>query len=116
MLGHGIGMVEDLQGLSRFLRHAGELTAAGGRILVHSLDVRRTDDRAHLAFHDTLRRAGRYIGETRIRFEYQGARGPYCGWLHVDGETLGDCAARAGWECAIISDQEAGDYLACLTR
>jgi len=72
MLGHGIGMAEDIPGLARFLAHAHQLTSADGQILVHSLDVSETDDPDHLAYHESNRRAGRYIGEVRLQFEFQG--------------------------------------------
>ena len=114
MLGHGVGMVEDLAGLSRFLDRARRLTRGGGRLLLHSLDVTRTRDPEHLSYHEANRRAGRYVGEIRMRFEYDGSRGPYCGWLHVDPRTLEEQAKRAGWSMETIVDEESGDYLASL--
>jgi SAM-dependent methyltransferase len=114
MLGHGVGIVEDLPGLDRFLLHARRLVRAGGQLLLDSQDARRTDDPRHLAYHETNRRAGRYFGMTRIQFEYEGQTGPYCGWLHVDSETLRRHAAPAGWECEVVRELN-GDYLACLT-
>lgn len=116
MLGHGIGIVEDLQGLSRFLSHAGELTRPGGQLLLDSLDVRQTDDPRHLAYQEANRRAGRYLGVTRLQFEYAGESGPYCGWLHVDPQTLREHSEPGGWGCEIVLQQDGGDYLACLTR
>ena len=115
LLGHGIGIVEDLPGLDRFLVHARRLVRGGGRMLLDSQDVRRTDDPRHLAYHEANRRAGRYFGMTRIQFEYEGHVGPYCGWLHVDSEILRRHAEPAGWECEVVVEQN-GDYLACLTK
>jgi hypothetical protein len=114
MLGHGIGMVEDLQGLSRFLAHARGLTRASGHLLLDSRDVRHTDDPRHLAYHEANRRAARYVGEIRLQIEYAGQTGPYCGWLHVDPETLRQQGERAGWHCEIILALDSGDYLAGL--
>jgi SAM-dependent methyltransferase len=116
MLGHGIGMVEDMPGLARFLVHAHRLASADGQILVHSLDVRETDDPDHLAYHESNRQAGRYIGEVRLQFEYGGQVGPYCGWLHVDPQTLCAKAGQGGWECEIVLEEDSGDYLARLTH
>jgi SAM-dependent methyltransferase len=116
MLGHGIGMVEDLDGLSRFLLHAAELTRKRGQVLLHSLDVRKTDAAEHLAYHETQRRSGLYVGETRIQFEFEGRAGPWCGWLHVDAETLQEEALSGGWDCEILFTEGGGDYLARLTR
>jgi SAM-dependent methyltransferase len=116
MLGHGIGLVETIAGLDRFLAHAHGLLSEDGQVLLDSLDVRVTDDPGNLAYHEANRQAGRYIGEVRIRFEFQGEMGPYCGWLHVDAETLTEHAELAGWRCEVVHREESGDYLTRLER
>ncbi len=115
MMMHGIGMVEDLSGLDRFLRHAHRLLKPDGQIVFDSLDVRCTDDPRHLAYHEASRRAGRYFGQIRMRFEYKGQMGPFFSWLHVDPETLIDHAERIGWSCQVVCREDGGDYLAQLT-
>lgn len=114
MLGHGIGMVQDLEGLDRFLDHARRLVHPGGQLLLDSLDVRRTDDPRHLAYHEANRKAGRHVGETRLQFGFAGATGSMCGWLHVDPATLAEHAERAGWRSETLLDTAAGEYLARL--
>ncbi len=116
MLGHGLGMMQDLAGVDRFLAHARRLLGDGGQLLLHTVDPTRTDDPEHLAYHDANRRAGRYIGEIELAFEYRGATGPSCRWLIVDPPTLRDHAQRAGWDCEIVHEEPNGDYLARLTR
>ncbi|NIM95088.1 MAG: methyltransferase domain-containing protein [Anaerolineales bacterium] len=112
---HGIGMVEDLSGLERFLCHAHQLLKPDGQIVFDSLDVSYTDDPRYLAYQEANRRAGRYFGEIRRRFEYKGQMGPFFGWLHVDLETLINHAERIGWSCQVVYRGEGGDYLAQLT-
>jgi SAM-dependent methyltransferase len=116
LLGHGIGMVETLAGLDRFLAQARGWLAGEGQVLLDSRDVRVTDDPQNRAYQEANRRAGRYIGEIRLHFEYRGRKGPPCGWLHVDAETLKQRAAQAGWTCEVICVAASGDYLARLTR
>jgi 2-polyprenyl-3-methyl-5-hydroxy-6-metoxy-1,4-benzoquinol methylase len=115
MMMHGIGMVEDLFGLDRFLCHAHKLLKPDGRIVFDSLDVRCTGDPRHLAYQEANRRAGRYFGQIRMRFEHKGQIGPFFGWLHVDPETLIDHAERIGWSCQVVCREDGGDYLAQLT-
>jgi len=115
MLGHGIGMVETIAGLDRFLSHAHGLLAADGQVLMDSMDVRVTDDRKHLEYLEANRKAGRYVGEIRMQFEYQGKTGPFCGWLHVDSETLKQHATKLGWVCEVIV-HDGAEYLARLTK
>jgi hypothetical protein len=111
---YGIGMVETLSGFDRFLSHAKKPAAPGGQLILDSFDVRRTYDPRHLAYQEANRKAGRYFGDIRMRFEYQDLQGPLVGWLHVDAETLADHAGQAGWECRILHPQEDGNYLAQL--
>ena len=115
MMMHGIGMVEDLSGLDRFLCHAHKLLKPDGQIVFDSLDVRCTDNPRHLAYQEANRRAGRYFGQIRLRFEYKGQTGPVFGWLHMDPETLIDHAERIGWSCQVVCREDGGDYLAQLT-
>ncbi|MBI4584717.1 MAG: methyltransferase domain-containing protein [Planctomycetes bacterium] len=116
MLGHGIGIVEDLPGLDRFLTRARRLVSEEGLVLLDSLDVRVTDDPANLAYQEANRRAGRYLGEIRLQFEHGGKRGPCCGWLHVDANTLKERAGKAGWRCDLLVEEQGGNYLAMLAR
>ena len=116
MLGHGIGMVETLAGLRAFLPRAASLLAPGGQLLLDSMDAATTSEPVHLAYHDANRRAGRYYGEIRMQFEFDGHPGPFCWWLQVDAATLGTEAVALGWECAVISRGADGDYLARLTK
>ena len=116
MLGHGIGVVEDMTGLDPFLTDVHHLVKPDGQIVLSSLDVRCTDFPVQLAYHEANRRAGRYFGEIRMHFEYEGLKGPVHGWLHVDSETLVNHASKAGWSCDILLQEEDGNYLAKLTK
>jgi SAM-dependent methyltransferase len=116
MMGHGIGMVEDIAGLDRFLMHTHDLLNPAGQILLTSFDVRVWQDPAALAYQQQNRDKGRYVGEIRMQFKYAGIDGPLFGWLHVDSGTLKNHAARQGWDCDLVHQQEDGNYLARLTR
>jgi 2-polyprenyl-3-methyl-5-hydroxy-6-metoxy-1,4-benzoquinol methylase len=116
LMGHGIGMVETMAGLNRFLSHARRLLTPNGCILLDSVDVRTTQDASHRAYHDANRRKERYMGEIRLRLEFQDRQGPLCGWLHVDPVTLAERAAANGWHCSVLLQQPSGDYLAQLSR
>jgi 2-polyprenyl-3-methyl-5-hydroxy-6-metoxy-1,4-benzoquinol methylase len=115
MLGHGIGMTENIQGFNLFLDHAVNLIGTKGQILINSVDVRQTDDPVHLKYHQANKRKGRYIGEILLQFEYKGERGPFFGWLHLDPHTLEKLSAMKNWETEILFQEKNGEYLARLT-
>ena len=116
LLGHGIGMVEDIAGLNRFLRQAHQLLHHDGHILLNSVDVRATNESIHLEYHKANQRAEKYFGEIRVQFVYKDEASPHVGWLHVDPQTLSDLAAQESWNTKIISKSEGGEYLAQLEQ
>ncbi len=116
MLGHGIGMVETIAGLDRFLSHTRGLLSDKGQVLLDSVDVRLTDNLRHLAYQEANRRSGRYIGEIRMQLSFKGRNGPLCGWLHVDAQTLKERAKASDWKCEVLLQEESGHYLAKLTK
>jgi SAM-dependent methyltransferase len=116
MLGHGIGMTEDIKGLSSFLEHASRLICDEGQLLLNSVDVAQTINPVHLKYHQSNKNEGRYIGEVRMQIEYKGDKGPFFGWLHLDPQTLQKIAAIKNWKSELIFQGENGEYLARLTR
>lgn len=116
MMGHGIGVVEDIAGLSNFLKHAPGLLKPRGQILLTSLDVQVTNNPTHLEYQKRNLDSGRYFGEIRMQFEYMSTRGPLFGWLHIDAETLSSYTSKTGWICDVVQRQPDGNYLARLTR
>jgi SAM-dependent methyltransferase len=114
LMGRGIGLVENLEGLDLFLNHVKHLMHPDGHLLVNALDVTKSDISEHRAYQDANIQAGRYVGEIRLRLHYRELIGDPFTWLHVDPETLSQHAVQAGWHTEIIKQDESGDYLARL--
>ena len=112
LMGRAIGFVEDLIGLNKFLEHCKHLLKQKGQILLDSLDVRVTTVPEHLAYQERNRQLGRYIGVVGLQMEYKGIFGEKFKLLHIDPNTLNNCAYKVGWSCEIIYKEENGDYLA----
>jgi len=115
MMGHGIGVVEDINGLNWFLNHVIRLLEENGQVLLTTLDVQVTDDPAHLGYQERNLEVGRYFGEVRMQFKYGDIEGPLFGWLHIDPETLSDYASGVNLDCEVVEQQNDGNYLARLT-
>ena len=113
---NGIGVVEDLAGLDRFLADAHRLLTPDGQILLDSYDPNWSDDPDEAPSPKAGGSSGRYIGEMRFRLEYKGKKGPPLAWLFLDAKLLGERAMKAGWSCEVIWQEEEGHYLARLTR
>jgi hypothetical protein len=76
ILGRGLGMVETLAGLDKFLEDTHRHLLPKGQVLVSSLDVRWTANPVHLSYQNRPRESERYVGELRMQFEYEGQAGP----------------------------------------
>lgn len=113
---NGIGVVEDLAGLDRFLADAHELLAPEGQILLDSYDPNWTEESEEAPSREAADPSERYIGEMRFRLEYKGKKGPPLAWLFLDSKLLAERAMKAGWSCEVIWQEEEGHYLARLTR
>ena len=116
LLGRGIGFVEDLSGLDRFLRQARNLVADGGQLLLDSCDVTQDQKTIHAAYQKANLDAGRYPGQVRFRFRYGDLVGDYLTWLHVDYDTLSGSARKRGWRPGLIIQENDGNYLAPLIK
>jgi hypothetical protein len=116
MMMNGIGVVQNLDGLDRFLEQAHRLLKPDGQILLDSYDPGWTEDPEDTGSLDATGATGRYLGEVRFQLEYKGRKGPALEWLFVDSETLAQHALKAGWSCEVIWQEEEGHYLARLTR
>jgi 2-polyprenyl-3-methyl-5-hydroxy-6-metoxy-1,4-benzoquinol methylase len=114
MLGHGVGMTQNIQGFNLFLDHAANLIGNSGQLLINSVDVSKTDDPVHLKYHKKNKSKGRYTGEIRLQFVYKGEKGPFFGWLHIDPQTLETQSAMKHWETKILYQEKNGEYLARL--
>ena len=106
MLMNGIGFVEDLAGLDRFLVFAKSLLNPEGQILLDSSDL-HGQDLESLYGED-------YYGETTLQLEYKEESSPAMRWLYIDAETLREHASRGGWEMEIAFQGDEGRYLARL--
>jgi SAM-dependent methyltransferase len=116
MMMNGLGLVETLSGLRRFLREGRRLVREDGQVLADSTDVRVRMD-AEAGRTGILKRGdGRYVGELHFQLEFAGRKGGPFRQLYVDAETLGRYARSEGWGCDIIcAPDQYGNYLARLT-
>jgi len=111
---NGIGVVEDLAGLDRFLAGAHRVLAPDGQILIDSYDPTWDEDPDGAAPSRAAGPTGRYIGEMRFRLEYKGKKGPSLAWLFLGARLLTEWVLKAGFSCKVLWQEEEGHYLARL--
>ncbi|WKN42564.1 class I SAM-dependent methyltransferase [Tunicatimonas pelagia] len=104
MLMNGIGLVENLTGLSDFLQWAKHHLRPGGQLLFDSSDI------AYL-FQSTDFPEDYYYGEVQFQYEYREQYGEWFSWLYVDEQTLKRVAESCGWGCHTLFDDGSNQYL-----
>ena len=105
LLMNGIGLVGDLQGLRRFLRHAADLLLPGGQLLFDSSDI------AYL-FEERPGPEGHYYGEITCRYGYKRRMTKPFSWLYIDFKTLTAIAEEEGWKADLLFEDDNDQYLA----
>jgi SAM-dependent methyltransferase len=92
-----IGIVGNLNGLSRFLQHLGEIMTEDGELLIDSIDPRNSADESYRKYTDANVTKGCYLGERTLRFEYKDQTSDWFEWMHIDPGTLREYARAAGY-------------------
>ena len=113
LLMNGIGMVQRIDNLSKYLEHFKSLLTDKGQILIDSTDILymfEEEDGSYMIDLNTD-----YYGQMIYFVSYKDIKGDAFDWLYVDFGLLRDAAASVGLHCEQIVDEEEGHYLAKLT-
>jgi SAM-dependent methyltransferase len=115
MYGNNLGLLASPAKANRLLRRFHRLTSERGRIVAESRDVRRTDDAAHLAYHERNLQRGRLPGQIRIRVRYRDAATPWFAYLMVSPDELVELLQDTGWQLSRTLDSE-DTYIAIIEK
>lgn len=108
LLMNGIGLVENLSGLRKFLSHAKTLINPGGTIIFDSSDI-------SYLYEDIPFPEGKYYGEIAYQYEYKSQFGDWFNWLYIDADLLNKIATEEGWEMELLFDDGMDQFLVRLT-
>ena len=114
LMGHGIGLVDDLKELDLFLLHCRDLVSGNGQMLINGFNYYMTDRIEHIRYHEQNAQQGLFPGSARLRLIYDGNTGPWFNWLLIDMKTLRQAALATGWNYELLMEEEDGNYLARL--
>lgn len=116
LFGNNVGIGETLDGARQLFRKLARTVVPEGHLLVTGIDIARTSDPHHLAYHQRNRALGRPIGEITMRFEYQDRIGSWVRWFHPTPDELQEIAVEAGWNVKEISSACGQFYSAVLQK
>jgi SAM-dependent methyltransferase len=115
MLGNNFGLFASAAKAKRLLRRFHRLTSERGRIVAATRDVYRTDDPAHLAYHERNRSRGRMSGQIRIRVRYRDHATPWFDYLMVSRPELEDLLDGTGWRLDRVLESD-DTYIAIIDK
>jgi 2-polyprenyl-3-methyl-5-hydroxy-6-metoxy-1,4-benzoquinol methylase len=110
-----IGIVRNLDGLARFLKHLDTLLSDNGRLITDSIDPRNSEDESYRKYTQANIANGRYMGERTLRIEYKNQIGDWFEWAHIDPETLNQYVHDAGYSMECLGN-DGKRYLVSITR
>jgi SAM-dependent methyltransferase len=110
MLMNGIGLVQSIRGLRRFLKRIPKIVKPGGQVVFDSTNLvyllQQDDGSVLLNINDV------YYGEIEFQLEYAGYISEAFNWLYIDFDTLDWLAEEAGLSTDLIMEGENMSYLA----
>ena len=110
-----IGIVQNLDGLTRFLKHLKTIMSDGGRVITDSIDPRNSTDESYRKYTQDKIAKGRYLGERTLRFEYKDQASDWFEWMHIDPETLGKYVDATGYSLKHLGS-DGKRYLVSIAR
>ena len=113
--GNNVGLGVTPAGAGRLLRHLVGTLRPGGAVVLTSVDVTRTTDAVHLAYHERNRAAGRSPGMVRLSLGFDDAQSEWFDWLHLAPAELRAVAAAVGLRVAVLDEHASGAYAAAVT-
>jgi 2-polyprenyl-3-methyl-5-hydroxy-6-metoxy-1,4-benzoquinol methylase len=113
LLMNGIGMVQNISNLPKYLEHFKNLLTPNGQILIDSTDILYMFEEEDGSYLIDLN--GEYYGQMIYFVSYKDFKGDAFDWLYVDFGLLRDAAKSTGLNCEQIVDENEGHYLAKLT-
>jgi SAM-dependent methyltransferase len=116
MFGNNFGLMGSHRRAPWLLRRFRSISNEGARILAESVNPYKTDNPAHLAFHERNRKRGRMGGQLRIRIRAGAHATPWFDYLLASPEEMSSLAEGTGWELQRVIDEGEHVYVGVLER
>jgi len=116
MLGNNFGLFGNPRRGRWLLRRLSCLCGQGARLIAESLDLRKTDDPVHLAYHARNRQRGRPPGQVHIRVRYRQYVNPWFEYWLAAREEMVALTEGTGWVVNQVIADNGPAYVALMER
>jgi hypothetical protein len=114
MMGHRIGMVENVSDLTQYLQDVHRILKPEGQILITSLDIRGSNEPAPTSYLRQDIKSGQKSGVSSKQFQQENLIGPFYSLLRIKSKILKSQVAVTNWQYEIIHQENDSNFLARL--
>jgi len=116
MMGNNFGLFGSFQKARSLLKRFHKITSDDGLIVAETRDPYKTDNPAHLEYHELNRKRGRMGGQVRIRVRFGKYATPWFDYLFVSKEEMEDILKGTGWKVKQYIDSGNALYIAIIEK
>jgi SAM-dependent methyltransferase len=117
MFGNNFGLVENPEQARKIFAKFSRITSSEARIIATSRDVYKTENPAHLAYHEYNRQRGRMAGQIRLRIRFLEYKTPWFDYLMVSPPEMSQILHQTGWQITkLIQDENVPFYAAIIEK
>ena len=116
MMGANFGLMGNFKKARRLLKKFHKITSDDGLIVAETRDPYKTDNPAHLEYHELNRKRGRMGGQVRIRVRFGKYATPWFDYLFVSKEEMEDILKGTGWKVKQYIDSGNALYIAIIEK
>ena len=116
MMGNNFGLFGSFKKARRLLKRFHKMTSKNAIIIAETLDPYKTDNPAHLEYHEFNKKRGRMGGQVRIRIRFEKYVTKWFDYLFVSKEEMEKILKGTGWKVKEFIDSEDAQYIAIIEK
>ena len=116
LMGNNFGLFANLKRARWLLRKMRNMTSSSGRIIAESRDPYTTTSKAHLDYHETNRRRGKFSGQLRFRIRYERYIDAWFEYLMVSRKEMAFILEDTGWRISRFIPETGTVYVAIIDK
>ena len=116
MMGGNFGLFGGFKKARRLLKRFYKITSHDALIIAETRDPYKTNNPAHLEYHDFNRKRGRMPGQVRIRIRFEKYATRWFDYLLVSREEMKEILEGTGWKVKQFLDSGNSKYIAIIEK
>lgn len=116
MYGNNFGLFRSFSKAKILLKKLYRITRPGALIIAETLDIYKTREPHHLAYHKFNRNRGRMAGQIRLRIRYKNCIGEWFDYLMVSKNEMKEILKGTGWKVKKFIYSRGPVYIAVIEK